>query len=218
MFQPHYSGLIAISSFRPNASPDIAANQLRAKQSWDAVFDHIYLFGPPDKQLASPRTEFIPCENWPSISLLLAVASWQQDPVCILNADIVVASHLKDSLNRGWGRRAMALTSRRYEFDPAAPDYDRAQVVDMGADFFCAFPQVWKLAYSKIPKQLRIGHQRWDQWILCHLWQQYPQRFWDITYARAIFHPRHGERHMPHHISISESEFPPSYGFPPVLT
>jgi hypothetical protein len=219
MFAPYHSGLIAVSSHRPNATGEVADNQSRAKRSWDAVFDRIFLFGPPDKRLASPITEFIACEDFPCISLLLLVASRQREPVCILNADIVVAPSLKNMLNEGWKRNAMALTSRRFEFDPADEDYDRAKVVDLGADFFAAFPAVWGQAYKAIPATYRISGQQWDSWILAFLTLTLPRRFWDITILRQIFHPKHGDRIRPALDPHPLDRFITSaVGFPPALT
>ena len=53
MFEPYINGLVAVSSFRAlDDSAEVAANQLRAKRSWDLVFDRIVLFGAYDKRLA----------------------------------------------------------------------------------------------------------------------------------------------------------------------
>jgi hypothetical protein len=219
MFQPYYSGLVAVSSFRAlDASPEVAANQLRAKASWDEVFDKIILFGRYDKRLASPKTEFIQdAGDFPSIALMVLAASWQEDPVCILNADIVVAINLKDIVNRGWSKQAQALTSKRYEFDPARENYNDAKVVDVGVDFFCAFPSAWKQVYKHIPGCFRISHQRWDQYMLAFFTHTFPNRFFDLTNHRPIFHPKHGDRQMPHHIAIPEDCFYEMMGFPPLV-
>ena len=214
MFQPYYSGLIAVSSHRPNATGEVAANQLRAKASWDQVFDRIFLFGPYDERLASSKTEFIECEDFPHISVMALTASWQPDPVCILNADIVVALHLKDIVNRGWSMNGQALTSKRYEFDPARENYDSAEVVDSGADFFCAFPQTWKRVWRDIPPAFRVGHQRWDSYMLGFFTHLFPNRFFDLTRHRPIYHPKHGDRNMPHHIAVPEDCFYAQLGFP----
>lgn len=214
MFIPYYSGLIAVSSFRPlDHSAEVAANQLRAKASWDKVFDRIFLFGRYDKRLASSTTEFIECDDFPHISLLAMTAAWQPDPVCILNADIVVAQHLKDIVNRGWSMSAQALTSKRCEFDPARENYDSAEVVDMGIDFFCAFPQVWKQVWRHLPGVFRIGHQQWDSYLLAFLNHLLPNRFFDLTKHRPIYHPKHGDRKMPHHIILPPEQYA-QIGFP----
>lgn len=219
MFQSYISGLSAVASFRAlDDSAEVAANQLRAKRSWDAVFDRIILFGDYDKRLASPITEFVPCEDFPRISLLAMVASCQTNPVCLLNADIVVARNLKELVNKAWAKQAVAMTSQRLEFNPKTEDYFRAVVRDLGADFFCALPQVWKQVYKAIPTQFRIGHQRWDQWMLNYFWFTFKRRFVDITTFGPIFHPKHEGRKMPHHIDISGVNFYHQIGFPPALT
>jgi len=219
MFEPYISGLTAISSFRAlDDSKEVAANQLRAKHSWNAVFDRIILFGSYDKRLASAATEFIPCENFPRISLLALTASWQDNPVCLLNADIVVAPDLKAMVNRGWAKHAMALTSQRLEFDPKTEDYFRAVVRDYGCDFFCAFPAVWRQVYKAIPDVLRIGAGSWDNWMLGFLTLTLPQRFFDITTLGPIFHPKHGDRIRPAMGAMTPDRFIGSgLGFPPAI-
>ena len=139
MFEPYISGLTAVSSFRAmDDSDEVAANQLRAKRSWGLVFDRIILFGDYDKRLASPTTEFIGGMDFPDIQRMAFVASRQTVPVCLLNADIVVAPNLKAMVNKAWAKGALAMTSQRLEFDPKTEDYFRARVVDLGCDFFCA--------------------------------------------------------------------------------
>jgi hypothetical protein len=219
MFEPYVSGLVAVSSFRAlDDSAEVAANQLRAKRSWDSVFDRIILFGDYDKRLASPTTTFAACDDFPRIATLAWTAAHQTVPTCILNADIVVAQNLKELVNKAWDRGALAMTSQRLEFDPKTEDYFRARVVDMGADFFCAKPEIWKQMYEEIPKQFRIGHQQWDNWMLNFLWHTCRRRFVDITTLGPIFHPKHGARKMPHNIDASGVNFYQQIGFPPALT
>jgi len=219
VFTPYHDKLVAISSFRPlDASAEVAANQLRAKRSWDQVFHRIYLFGDHDERLASPNTVFVPCEQWPSIALMALTASWQDEPTAILNADIVVSPSLRDLVNVGWKQQALALTSKRAEFDPATEDYDHAKVVDMGVDFFCAFPVVWQQVYKAIPAGFRQGHGLWDSWMLGFLNHRCVRRFFDITALRPIFHPKHGDRLMPCQIQVPPDCFYEQIGFPPALT
>lgn len=217
MFTPYYSNLVAISSFRPKATGQVAANQLRAKKSWEQAFSQIYLFGPFEEQLACPKTEFIDCADFPSIASLVYVAASQEDPAVILNADIVVSHDLRNTLNRGWGMGAMALTSKRYEFDPAHPDYNQAKVVDPGADFFAAMPPAWAQVYKEIPPGFRIGHQLWDSYLLAFFNKRCVRRFWDMTNFRAVFHPKHADRHMPHPVVVPPECFYEQLGFPPTL-
>ena len=218
MFEPYVNSLIAVSSFRAlDDSAEVAANQLRAKHSWDLVFDHILLFGDYDKRMESPTTAFVPGYDFTHISTMAWAASQQTVPVCLLNADIVVAPNLKALVNQAWSKGALAMTSQRLEFDPKTEDYFRAVVRDLGADFFCAMPVVWKQVYKAIPNQFRIGHQRWDQWMLNFLWYNYRRRFVDITTLAPIFHPKHEGRKMPYTIDADHVNFYQQIGFPPKL-
>lgn len=219
MFEPYINSLVAVSSFRAlDDSAEVAANQLRAKRSWNGVFDRIFLFGDYDERLASPVTEFLSNEDFPHISTMVWVASQQTTPACLLNADIVVAPNLKELVNKAWSKGALSMTSQRLEFDPKTEDYFRAVVRDLGADFFCAKPEVWRQVYKAIPAQFRIGHQRWDQWMLNFLWYTYRRRFVDITTMAPIFHPKHEGRKMPHTIDATGVNFYAQIGFPPALT
>lgn len=219
MFEPYISGLAAVSSFRSlDDSAEVAENQLRAKRSWDLVFDRILLFGIYDKRLASPVTQFLTYEDFPHISMMAWVASQHTYPACLLNADIVVAPNLKELVNKAWAKGALAMTSQRLEFDPKTEDYFRAVVRDLGADFFCAMPAVWKQVHKAIPSLFRIGHQRWDQWMLNFLWYKYRRQFVDITTLAPIFHPKHEGRKMPYTIDTTGVNFYQQIGFPPALT
>jgi len=219
MFEPYISGLNAVSSFRAlDESAEVAANQLRAKRSWDLVFDRIILFGSYDKRLASPSTTFIACDDFPHIAVMAFVAATQSVPTCILNADIVVAPNLKAMVNQAWAKGALAMTSQRLEFDPKTEDYFRAVVKDLGADFFCAKPEVWKQVYKEIPKAYRIGNGLWDSWMLNFLILTFPKRFLDITTLGPIFHPKHGDRKRTTMEEIPHDRFLANgMGFPPPI-
>lgn len=219
MFQPYISRLTAVSSFRAlDACEEVAANQLRAKRSWDRVFDRIFLFGSYDKRLDSPTTQFLPVDDFPAISLMALAASYQDGPVCLLNADIVVAPGLKEMVNRGWAKQAVALTSQRLEFDPKTEDYFRAKVVDYGCDFFCALPAIWRQVYKAIPGVYRIGAGGWDNWMLGYLTLTFPRRFFDITTLGPIFHPKHESRIRPPTGPAPADRYITSgLGFPPAI-
>lgn len=220
MFEPYIPGLIAVSSFRKlDLSTEVTANQLRAKRSWDLVFDRIFLFGSYDKRLDSPTTQFVPCDDFPSISLMALVASYQDSPVCLINADIVVAQNLKEIVNKGWAKQGVALTSQRLEFDPKTEDYFRAQVVDYGCDFFCALPAVWRQVYKAMPDVYRIGAGGWDNWMLGYLTLTFPRRFFDLSTFGPIFHPKHDSRIRPPTGPAPADKYITSgLGFPPRLT
>lgn len=194
--------MIAISSFRPLAdSPSIALNQIRAKHSWNHVFDGIIYFNAPEKRLYSSRTRFFEeGGEWPHMSTLVAAAAMCGEMACIVNADIVLNPQLRELQFRPeqWGgmkkRPGLAYTSRRYQYDPAKFDLNSAKVVDGGVDIFLAYPSVWKLCLTCIPEQLRIGHGGWDQWMLEFLHYACGKDFHDFTNQRLVFHPKHQER------------------------
>lgn len=220
MFEPYINGLCAVSSFRAlDDSAEVASNQLRAKRSWDLVFDRIILFGAYDKRLASRITDFAEGEDFPHISSMVWAAAQQTVPTCILNADIVVDPNLKSMVNRAWVKGALAMTSQRLEFDPKTEDYFRARVVDYGCDFFCAKPEVWRQVYKEIPAAYRIGHGLWDSWMLNFLQATLQRRFVDITTLGPIFHPKHGDRKRTTMGEIPKDKYiERGLGFPPRLT
>lgn len=211
--------LIAISSFRPLAdSPAIATNQIRAVQSWALAFDGILLYGSHEPRLDSPRTAFIESDQYPKLAPLFYTASQFEQPACILNCDIVVAEHLSAIAGIAWAYGALAWTSRRYEFDPANPDYDGAKVKDLGADIFCAWPQVWDMAYRAVPSAYRLGAPTYDSWLLGFLTLTLKRKFVDLTKHRPIFHPKHGERIRPDMGPIARDKYIDSgVGFPTAI-
>jgi hypothetical protein len=187
--------VIAVSSFRPlDDNKEVAANQILAIDSWRAVFHNIFLFGPFEWRLACPRTTFIEGPDFPPLSLLYLIASQSEEPAVILNADIVVGRHLVEAADKAFRMGAYALTSRRYEYDPANPDFAAAKVVDLGADFFCAHPWIWAKAWRAVPEQYRFGNGGWDNWLLGYFGTTLRRAFANITDSRCIFHPRHHER------------------------
>jgi len=212
--------MIAVSSFRAlDDNKEVAANQCRAIDSWRAVFQNIFLFGAFDWRLACPRTHFVEGPDFPPMSLLYLVASQADEPAAILNADIVVAGNLGQIVDKAFSRGADALTSRRYEFDPNKPDLDRAKVVDLGADFFCAHPWIWARAWKAVPPCYRVGNGGWDNWLLGFLGTTLRRTFADITPARGIFHPRHVERkRIPLEPPPLDRYNTSNLGFPRVLT
>lgn len=211
--------MIAISSFRPlDDSKEVSANQVRAIQSWQTVFSNIFLFGAFDKRLSSTKTQFVEGPDFPPMTLLFLLASQADEPAAILNADIVVSPHLPTAVKHAFDRGAYALTSRRFEFDPEKPDYERAKVVDLGADFFCAHPWIWARAWREVPPQYRIGNNGWDNWLLGHLGVTLKRSFVDITPAACIFHPRHKERkRIPLEPPLADRYNGSGLGFPRVL-
>lgn len=211
--------LTAISSFRPlNDNGEVAFNQIRALRSWDAAFSEVYLCSPHEPRLASPKTTFVDVEDFPRLSLLMLLGAEADGPSAILNADIVVASHLRRVAELVWMTGASAFTSRRYEFDSARADYESAKLVDMGADFFCAQPHVWWQAWREIPTAYRIGNGGWDNWLLGYLTTMLRRKFVDVTPYRLIFHPKHTERkRVPMEQAPRDRYLASGVGFPPQL-
>ncbi len=209
--------LHAVSSFRPLAdNPEVARNQIRAVASWTKAFDVIYLFGARDPLLTYPNVQFIDeGTQYPSIASLAFLASRLKDPCCLINADIVVAQHLRGIAQRAWDKRAVAWTSQRREYDPATFDLDSAEVLDMGADIFCAQPWVWQKAWEVIPGGFKIGGGAWDNWMLGFFQVMFKQRFLDMTKLKPIYHPKHGARIRPDMGHIPRDRFIDSgHGFP----
>ena len=186
--------MIAISSHRAlSDSAEVARNQIRAKTSWNLVFDSIVYFGPEENELKSHNTAFIETEDFPTISSLFFTASQMDDFTVILNADIVVDPKLR-SLMRFMiqFKDLWAVTSHRWEFQ--GEQTDSSQVKDHGVDFFGAWPQIWQMAWKEVPSTYRIGHNAWDSWMLGFLNTKFRGHFWDITEQQCIFHPVHQER------------------------
>lgn len=211
--------MIAVASFRPlDDNSEVARNQLRAIESWWSVFSDVFLFGKFESRWACPRMHFVEGPDFPPISLLYLLASQADEPAAILNADIVVSEGLAEVVDKAFGLGANALTSRRYEFDPAKPDYERAKVVDLGADFFCAHPWVWAKAWRAVPTQYRVGNGGWDNWLLGYLGTTFRRTFGDITAARCVFHPKHTERkRIPMEAPLLDRYNTSSLGFPRAL-
>lgn len=197
-----------VSSFRPlKDSAEIAANQLRAKASWEQVFEHITYLGTEEPLLASPKTTFIPSEQFPTIDRLLTAASAGPGWCALINADIVVASTLPALVEECQRKGIRAITSQRYEFEINDVKLRNAKVKDSGYDFFMSDRTVWAAARNLIPPGYRIGHNRWDNWILGFLNSSIGRQFVDVTSRRVIFHPRHAERCQPYHIAVPHDQY-----------
>lgn len=212
--------MTAVSSFRPlSESKEIARNQLRAKESWEDVFDEIvYFASAPEPDLKSSKTYFVPCEEFPTIDKMMTTASVANDWACLINSDIVVGPLLGTVIRDCIKKNIQAVTSMRYEFEPGA-DLSRARVKDSGYDFFMSSPGLWADAAKQIPSGYRIGHNRWDNWVLGYFNTVCKKRFVDITSRKVIFHPRHGERKQPYHIAVPQDAYiqlgrPPFYRLP----
>lgn len=207
--------LTAISSHRPLVqSEQVAKNQIRAKRSWDGVFDQVIYFGDREEQLAGPKTTFVHSPQFPFMSVLFLAASMCSGVSCIINADIVVTQALKSGIASAISLGAEAMTSQRYEFDPVKGDLTAGRIVDLGIDFFAATPHVWSNAAIRVPNELRIGHNKWDSWLSSYFNMSLKDRFVSLSKFRCIFHPKHGDRHQPHEIKFTHDYWSERPGFP----
>jgi hypothetical protein len=185
-----------ISSAKPfGRSVEVDANQYAAKYSWESVADCIVYCNPSQEDLRSPKTQFVELDDFPIIFELATLASMSSDWVAILNADIVIGSRLPEIIEKLNEIQFNAATSWRFNFNPEVGILSaEAQPSDSGLDFFMALPEVWKGVVEKVPKDLRIGSQLWDTWLLSYFSTFCCQTYADITQARVVFHPRHESR------------------------
>lgn len=200
--------MIAISSHRPhpyNNGGTYAKNQIRAHKSWEKYFEKIIYFGPFEKGLNSSKTFFIPCDGWPRIKEMAAEAARQtSNYVAIINADIVVTQPFKFLENILKASNMKGASSRRRDYGKRVllPD-------DKGRDIFICTPRIWRKVAVEIPDSCRIGHQQWDSWMIAFLRTVLQNRFGEFTRIPCIYHPKHGQRKMPHadDVDISHSKY-----------
>lgn len=183
--------VIAVSSFRPFAeSPEIARNQARAFESWLDVFDSVLYFGAPEPCLASPCTQFVEAAPFPPIRLLMLAGALAKEPVCLVNADIVLSPYARDYF-KGALIRAQAAMSYRLEFDPLTFDLREAKRRDNGLDVFLAKPAVWRRCWRDCPQEFRIGRPVWDSWLFMWMHDHCGGKFVDLSAGKLAFHPKH---------------------------
>jgi len=183
--------MIAVSSFRPlDENHEYAANQLKAKATWDGVFTGVIYFNQWEPRLASDNTLFLGDDTHPTIKSMTTLCSTIQGWSCIINADIQVSPRLSLLEHIAHKHRALALTSYRYEISSNVV----ARTYERGLDFFAAQNSVWSAIAKMCPPDLRIGHAMWDNWMVAAMNDKAWGRFFDITSSRCIFHPKHGGR------------------------
>jgi len=188
----------AVSSFRAFAkSATYRENTLRAKASWEGVFERIAYFGSPEPELRSDRTTFVPYEGWPFIWELAAYAAQLPGYTAIINSDIVVTPVLLDVVRVMEAAGVAAATSRRYDLATGIL-FDN----DKGRDIFILRRRWWSKVAAAVPKSCRIGHNQWDSWMIGFLRYEAKTRFADFTMAKCIFHPAHEGRDMPHDAEV----------------
>ncbi len=205
--------MVAITSHRPmRDSAEVAENQLRAFASWLEVFDEIVYFGNYEKSLDSDKTTFVECEPFPHISELAMAASFADDFVCLINADIIVSPNLADILTKVEKHNGIGATSRRWCFHP--PILKNAYLTDYGIDFFWTIPRLWRMISKDIPSHYRIGHNCWDTWVMSFLNTIIPRNFYNLTNQRCIFHPFHKDRKRAYDVAPIDDKYTRHCGFP----
>lgn len=202
--------MIAVSSFRPFGQDEESdSNALKAKQSWDEVFDSIYYLNAQEPELENDKTWFVGNDDYPTIKQLCNWCAAQTDWACIVNSDIVVSAAINQVLERAKKVFAWAVVSYRWQ-----PKNGSYAVTDNGLDFFAAIPTLWKRAYDQVPEQLRIGHQTWDTWMIGFFNKNARYHFYNITSYRCIFHPIHGGRRFVHDVGGALQGTHGFYGMP----
>lgn len=203
--------MIAISSPRPRKEcpSEISQQQMEAIWSWSKVFSEVLLFGQEDDQITAmvgrERAGFVGSVGRPTVKQMCALAAGTEEWCCLLNADIIV--------DQSWLRVEQELkqsgcvcaVSRRWEIPPSG-DTGHAQLKDLGLDFFCATPELWKEAASKIPEEFEIGRIMWDTWMLAFFMEASQGKCADLTAARVVFHPQHGHRRE-QNLELADKEF-----------
>lgn len=187
--------MVAISSLKPVKDGPIFINQGNAAKSWFPLFDKIFYFSETDlgwtkKTYREEVWTNLAWVNWterPTIKKMAELAQHQKEWSCLINADIIVSPRIKqaeDALNRLGANCAF---SRRIPVDGFYS-------VDLGLDFFCAKPEVWRVVAQIIPEQFLIGKQQWDTWLMSFLAHNYPETFYDLSPSKLIYHPNHEDR------------------------
>jgi hypothetical protein len=166
-------------------------NQLRAWQSWQKVATAIVYFGEPQPGIEGPTTRYLPSEDYPRIMDLSEFMAEQGEWCALLNADIYISPHFKNVEAKLKGRKALAASSWRHEFDPAV-GVDPCQRVDNGLDFFAAVPDIWARIYQIAEEPMRMGTVQYDSLLLSYFSCYAISGFYDITPSKCVRHPRHG--------------------------
>lgn len=210
--------MIAVTTARVTDDPQdqYFINQSFALQSWLRVFEAVIVLGPHQEHLASPITRFYPSENFPKVYEAVDICADQTEWACIINSDIWVHPGFKRIEERLKLKKAVAASSWRWTFDPAV-GVEPCAHSDYGIDFFAAQPGAWELVYREMqnspqgeidsPKHLRLGAPSWDQYMLGVFFMKFAAMgFYNLTDARCIRHPIHGDRR--HYNSIPQVHIP----------
>lgn len=205
--------MIAITSHRKLEGGETEFNQVAAGASFNKAFDHVIYMGGFEPKLSTPTTTFTPCDDWPSIRSMCEILASFNDWGCLVNSDIVVSPEFTRVEQQLRAKNAHCAVSHRWEFEVTNPVKPK-KVVDNGLDIFCAVPEVWAHAAREIPADFRIGHQRWDTWMIGFMNSNYAASFYDFTKSKVIFHPRHEGRKFGHAITGHIPFAPETFGMP----
>lgn len=192
--------MIAVSSYKPNATGEIFRNQKSAIHSWNGAFTGIVILNGSDE--FERYFAQSPVFDWkkdgegggaPRIRDMASICGNQPDWSCIINADIIVKRDMHRVANELKARYLNCAVSGRYEFDPD-DSLVPPRVNDLGMDIFCATPEVWKYTARHMPEGFLLGHILWDAWLLGFWNTNFKGTFADFTPAKVIYHPKHGNR------------------------
>lgn len=208
--------MILISSFRPfGEDREWDENQLRAFRSWCMFAKHIFLFSQPNELLRSEKVSFVPCEEFPRIKDMVALAAkHRRDTSLICNGDIMIDPAILKIERKLGISHAVCASSRRWHFTPQPMMADairNASLIDgdgrddRGRDVFMAKSQVWAKVGLEMPEHYRIGHSLFDAYLTNKFREHWNDRFLDFTAMRIVFHPIHGGRRRPYDVEIAEA-------------
>lgn len=215
--------MTAVSTFRPHSqSAEYACNQIRALQSWQMVFDSVFLIGHPEPELNFSNVTFIDSgERFPAIKDMILLLTQCKGWGCWINCDIVLTPVVNTITQIMAQEGCWASTSQRWTFNPETFDLAKAVMEpnDFGLDIFIAPDSVWKSMYSKIHPGLRKTGMVYDTWITGYLWNTLGKGYRNFTDFKCVFHPRHGgrQRDFQNDVKWIQDDYGRSAGIPPPL-
>lgn len=189
----------AVSTFRPHKeSEEYARNQGRAVESWQEIFERVFLIGEPEAGLSFANVEFVPGMDFPHIKSMIEILARQPGWSAWINCDIVLTPMLHQAVRRMEQLGKLAATSQRWTFNPVTFDLSKAVVEynDFGLDIFITTQPHWQHMLSVIPGNLRKAGQVYDTWMTGYFWNRMGHGYCSLTDYRCVFHPKHGGRKM----------------------
>lgn len=214
--------MIAVSTFRPHkGEEEYRRNQIRAVESWQDIFEVVYLIGEEEPDLAFPNVWFVPGEDFPYIKAMIEILAAQPSWSAWINCDIVLTPVIHQAIIRMEQAGKQAATSQRWTFDPKTFDLSKAVIEhnDFGLDIFITTQPHWKHMHSVIPGNLRKAGQVYDTWMTGYFWKRMGHAYCSLTNFRCVFHPKHGGRRMLTHNESAwiQDQYGRSACIPPLL-